>query len=143
MKVAYNTCYGGFGLSPKAETEYMKRKGVELFWYERFTKNNNKLTVRRMTSPPEEDCYLSYTASIKDLGEIIPLHSISNEFYHYNTFSSYDLDSRCDPDLIDVIEEMGDKANGECADISIEEIPDGADFEITEYDGREEIRQLW
>ena len=30
MKIAYNACFGGFGLSPLAETEYAKRKGIDL-----------------------------------------------------------------------------------------------------------------
>ena len=33
MKVAYNTCYGGFGLSPLAATQFAKKKGINLTWY--------------------------------------------------------------------------------------------------------------
>ena len=33
MKVAYNNCFGGFSLSPLAETEYRAKKGIKLTWY--------------------------------------------------------------------------------------------------------------
>jgi len=35
MKVAYNSCYGGFSLSPIGLTEFAKKKGIELTWYDR------------------------------------------------------------------------------------------------------------
>ena len=49
--------------------------------------------------------------------------------------------SRNDPALIQVIEEIGDKANGQCADLKIVEIPDGVDWEIAEYDGMEHVAE--
>jgi hypothetical protein len=55
-------------------------------------------------------------------------------------------DKRTDPRLIECIETLGDKANGQCACLRIEEIPDGAEFEITEYDGNESVeppRMSW
>ncbi len=49
-------------------------------------------------------------------------------------------------DLIRVVEELGDEADGMYADLSIAEIPDGAEFKIDEYDGSESVeppRQSW
>lgn len=48
---------------------------------------------------------------------------------------------RTDPDLIKVIEELGEEANGSCADLEIVEIPDDVEWEIDEYDGRERIAE--
>ena len=92
MKVAYNACYGGFGLSDKACKVLSEIKGKEV--------------------------------------------------------GSYDFngDDRSDPDLIKVIEDLGKEANGMCADLQIQEIPDGAEFEIDEYDGSESVeppRKSW
>ena len=45
---------------------------------------------------------------------------------------------RYDKDLIDVIEELGEKANGKHAEIAIEEI-EGYQYRIREYDGNEDV----
>lgn len=48
---------------------------------------------------------------------------------------------RHDPDLIKVVEELGEKANGRHAKIEIIEIPDGIEYEIEEYDGVEWVAE--
>lgn len=53
-------------------------------------------------------------------------------------WSEYDLD-RQDPLLIQVVEELGKKANGDCAQLAIKELPQGTEFRIREYDGGEWI----
>ena len=55
-------------------------------------------------------------------------------------------DDRTDPDLIKCVETLGDKANGSCANLKVIEIPDGVDWEITDYDGLEkveEVHRIW
>jgi len=54
--------------------------------------------------------------------------------------------SRYDELLIQVINEMGDEANGDCAELRIVEIPNGIAWEIDDYDGMERIvegHQSW
>jgi hypothetical protein len=46
---------------------------------------------------------------------------------------------RHDPVLIQVIEELGDKANGSCAKLAIEELPPMTPYRIDEYDGNERV----
>ena len=63
--------------------------------------------------------------------------------------SSYDVEEnknfydrridRDDPVLVQVVEKLGDKANGECAKLRIEDLPKGTLYRITEYDGYESI----
>lgn len=48
---------------------------------------------------------------------------------------------RDDPDLLQVIDELGVKANGECAKLSIVEIPDNVKWQIEEYDGYEHVAE--
>lgn len=49
---------------------------------------------------------------------------------------------RHDPDLIEVVRELGDRAAGHCAELRIVEIPDGVDYQIEEYDGNEHIAEV-
>lgn len=61
-------------------------------------------------------------------------------------YGSLNDESREDETLIAVIEQLGDKANGNCSNLAIKEIPDGAEYEITEYDGFEDVeppRKSW
>jgi hypothetical protein len=60
-------------------------------------------------------------------------------------WSLYDLISeidRSDPCLIEVVETLGDVANGMCARLKISEVPKGTLYRITEYDGLETIETL-
>lgn len=56
----------------------------------------------------------------------------------YPDFYSRDT-KRHDPILVKVVELLGDKANGYCAKLAIEEIADGTPYYISEYDGMESI----
>jgi len=69
-------------------------------------------------------------------------------------FDDYDKTNRADPSLVRIVEEMGDKANGQYAKLRIVDIPDDIamvcpvcgktadeDWEISEYDGFEHIAE--
>lgn len=55
----------------------------------------------------------------------------------------YDDDeiSRDDPLLVQVVEELGDASWCEFSRLTVKEIPDGSEWEIEEYDGRESLRK--
>jgi hypothetical protein len=48
---------------------------------------------------------------------------------------------RNDPDLVRIVKELGLKANGSNADLSVITIPDGTDWVIEEYDGKEWVAE--
>lgn len=53
---------------------------------------------------------------------------------------------RNDPMLIHVVEKLGEKADDKYARLKIVEIPDGVDWEVEEYDGKEwvsEVHRTW
>jgi hypothetical protein len=112
MKVVINRCYGGFGLSDDAIMRYAELKGINL-----------------VMEPSDS----------KIMGATFYVDGIKDD-EHY--FSYYDLSSdRSDPFLIQVVEEMGDKANGWAADLSIVDIPEEVEWTIEEYDGREWVAE--
>lgn len=49
--------------------------------------------------------------------------------------------ARNDPKLVEVVERLGDRANGIHAKLEIVEIPDGVEWEINEFGGQEEIHE--
>lgn len=49
---------------------------------------------------------------------------------------------RNDPALVQVVEELGDKANGSCTELFITDIPAGTLYRIDEYDGLESVMTI-
>jgi len=109
VKVAINKCFGGFDLSDEAH-ERLIELGVE-FHKTWDTVKSGKLYVK--------------ASNLIHFGK-----------YHSN-FSDYE--NRTNPLLIQVIEELGEKANGRFGQIEIVEIPDDIEWEIDDYDGVETI----
>ena len=138
MKVAYSTQLGLFELNHLATMELAKRKGLTLtaytYSFEKGIYNKEPDTC----DPDLSDCvYLT-----KDMGDKI--HAYRSVLAHEFDFDSNE--SRCDKDLIAIIELLGEKANTHFSDLQIKEIPDGARFEITNDEGVEDVvrpRPTW
>ena len=129
-EVVINSCYGGFGLSPKAIKRYLELKGKECFVY----LNNVKLETDEKIENNKNRMFLEYYT--KDFGEIVAYTGNIEEF----RFSVYALD-REDKDLIRVIKELGTKADGTFSKLKIIEIPEDIEYTIEEYDGLESIEE--
>lgn len=135
MKVVVNRCYGGFGLSDKACEMVMNRKGLGCFRYKQ-TKYDYRDGVKEYTRYEKFDnngLFAHYQTI--DLGEKVD--KLPNETHWY----CGNLD-RDDADLIAVVEELGEDANGRFAKLEVMEIPDGVDWEIDDYDGMETIHEV-
>lgn len=128
MKVVVNRCFGGFGLSDEAVENVMNRKGFNCFRYE------ESMFGGYVRCKKFQRSILGFY-STKDLGQEI--NYIPRESYWYEG----NLD-RDDPDLIAVVEELGERANGRCAELEVVEIPDDVKWEIDDYDGIETIHEV-
>jgi len=116
-KIVFNSCFGGASLSDKAVERYAEIKGITLF------KSDEEFLTSHYYRC-SEDVY----DTLSDLEK--------NNFY----FSGYHiLINRTDPVLIQVIEELGKEANGNSADLQIDELPAGTQYHIHEYDGSETV----
>jgi len=125
LKVVVNHCYGGFGLSAAAIVELYKRgsKVVEAFDPEKYYGTKN---------------WEAEHEKHKSCGSVFFDGKILND--------CKDGDRRGDAALVSVVEEMGARADGQCAKLQVVEIPDGIDWTIEEYDGQEwvaEAHRTW
>ena len=58
-------------------------------------------------------------------------------------YSSYELElNRVDPVLVQVVEELGQSASGQFADLRIAELEPGTKYRISEYDGQEIVMTI-
>ena len=52
-----------------------------------------------------------------------------------------DCEVRSNPDVVDVVESLGELSWGECAELKVVEIPDGISWEVSNYDGMECVEE--
>ena len=130
MKIILNKCYGGFDVSKEAYMLYAKKKGLELYQYTSDF-NNFEKSIYKKTN--DEVLFKNYF--IKDMGDNIEINN--KDYEKYNLY--LDDKHRQDPILIEVVEELGDKASGRFGELEVIEIPDNCYYIIDEYDGVETI----
>ena len=137
MKVVINRCFGGFGLSKEACQRYWDIKGQQV-WIEDDARFMSLGLFTVWLVPPEQrveskegDAF--YTLSLDERKEY-------NASYSSQTWCYREID-RNDPTLVQVVEQLGDVANGSHAELAIVEIPDNVQWEIDEYDGREHVAE--
>jgi hypothetical protein len=138
-KIIYNACYGGFSLSHEAVLRYAEIKGIKLY-----PEKNKEFDYGRIvfytywTVPTEER--VGYLEGEAWANATIEERVAANKKYDECVISDREID-RADPALAQVVEELGDKANGMCAKLSIYEVPAGERYRIDEYDGYESVMQ--
>jgi hypothetical protein len=126
MKVVKNACFGGFRLSHAAVMRYAELTGMTLYPFVDDTNDISKAPHRwdGRTKPP--------------LGLI---HYCTKPRYSdKHAFSPSNIE-RTDPALVQVVEELGEKANGKHAELVVVEVPDDVVWSIDNYDGVETIHE--
>ena len=126
-KIVYNACFGGFGLSHEAIMRYAEIKGIALY-----VKEEAGLGHHYYLCPPDEFERIYAEEYAKPVGP--DRFDASSRLY----FSDRDIE-RNDPVLVQVVEELGDLANGPYAKLKITEVPAGTLYRIDEYDGSESV----
>lgn len=128
MKIVINKCYGGYGLSIKAIKQLIKLRSKVIEKTPASSFCGGKAAAKSELSR-YKNCGDGYKTSF---GSIL---------YKAGVFYTVDRYMRTDPKLIKVVEKLGEKANGDCAELKVIEIPDGIEYEISEYDGIEHIAE--
>lgn len=116
MKIVVNSCYGGFGLSDEAFDWLIMNKA----W-----------TVTK---------YLKDGKTLKDKNAKLTLTDKPEFYGKYWAVMERD-ELRIDKDVIECVERLGNKANGNHAILRIAEIPNNIKWEIDEYDGIESVHE--
>lgn len=129
MKVVYNGCYGGFGLSHDGVMRYAAIKGLSLYAFV-----DKRLAGEAAMSDRSQRPYDPKTDSGVMCVHYYTTPEPSNDSY----WSAYDID-RTDPALVQTVEEMGDRAGSDYSKLRIEDVPTGALWRIDEYDGSERV----
>ena len=111
MKVAINKQHGGFGLSDKAFENLLELRGIEF-----------------------EKVECSFGGS----NYYVKGH-VGDDKYFVSQYDHYE--PRNDPNLISIIEKLGDDAHGWAATLKIVEIPNDVEWQIEEYDGVEWVAE--
>lgn len=161
MKIVINNDYGGYSLSPLAIKRFAEITGQSCYFFNKnYTKDGlygnyyeisleeaNKTLFCTVFNVKNPNDYLSkfhkkdHKSKTKE--EIIEENKIWNQIYLDLRMFSED---RTNPLLLQIVEELGDKADGSCASLKIIDIPDDMEYEIEEYDGKEwvsEIHNRW
>ena len=135
MKVVYNGCYGGFGLSDKGLETYLKRKEITYFMVPTKESFGSSVTFFK-AEPAKEIVEKIKTGDKYDRGLYTKEES---KWINDNTIYEHNLNiERHDPALVSLVEELGKEANSMCADLKIEDIT-GNKYRINEYDGNESV----
>lgn len=126
VKVVINRCFGGFGLSDEAIEWLIQNKGWKV------VKSDEEGKLPDEESENQAPIIEWHPHVMGGLGR----YSIIRLKYGNNSGGF-----RINPDLIEVIEVLGEKANGRYAELKIVEIPNDVEWSIEEYDGVEWIAE--
>lgn len=135
-------CFGGFGLSHKAIMRYAKLAGIKLYPFIEKRDKDDNLDWHHFL-PFTNKLRLEYILKDK---HYMTIHYATEPLNKDGTYindaywSPYDV-KRTDPILVQVVEELGEEANGEHAKLQVVSIPGNVKWEISEYDGLEHIQE--
>jgi hypothetical protein len=141
-RIVINDCFGGFGISNDAVLRYLELLGKPV-WSEIDEKWKSLEIWKYWLVPPEAD---RVEPSPSNWGEMTVAERVAhNQAYKQQVFNPMDI-ARDDAYLVQVIEELGELANGKHAKLKVVEIPVDVDWQIEEYDGNEwvaEVHRTW
>lgn len=87
-------------------------------------------------------CYGGYGLSDLALSRLSEITGKSITLCYDEYGWATDNETRTAPELVQVVEELGEKANGSFANLIVVEVPDDVNWVIEEYDGYETIEEV-
>lgn len=130
LKIVYSPCYGGFSVSEAGILRYAELKGIKLYV------EKGKFGLNTYWTKPKEE--IEGLLSEDEFYSATQEQRVrSNQLHTEHTICNRKF-VRHDPILVQVIEELGDKASGQCAELRIFET-ESRMYRIDEYDGYESV----
>jgi hypothetical protein len=133
--IVINDCHGGFGLSAMAIERYHDIMNRPV-WIE--TNRMCSLVKTVWLVPLDQRVELPGPKEWQTMTDKEKLNY--NDRYNNQVWSDRDL-VRDDPVLIQVVRELGTRANAPVAKLKIVEIPASVEWQIEEYDGKEWVAE--
>ncbi len=133
--IVINDCHGGFGLSATAIERYHDIMNRPV-WIE--TNRMCSLVKTVWLVPLDQRVELPGPKEWQTMTDQEKLNY--NDRYNNQVWSDRDL-VRDDPVLIQVVRELGTRANAPVAKLKIVEIPASVEWQIEEYDGKEWVAE--
>ena len=121
MKIVINKFYGGFGLSDEAVLRYAELAGITLYKHEN-----------------EYGCIDYYRVPKYEYDDVEIKNPTAYSVLDSLMFFSSTI-ARNDPFLVQVVQELEEKANDYMSKLKVVEIPDDVDWEIHEHEGIETV----
>lgn len=134
-KVVINACHGGFGLSEAGILRYAAIRGITPYP----EPGRFKWDTTWWTLPPEGRP-AEILADEEWRAASLEARIASNKAYSASTLCPREI-ARDDAALVQAVEELGENANGDHAQLKVVEIPAGVEWEIDEYDGLEWVAE--
>jgi hypothetical protein len=135
MKVVINDCHGGFSLSQKAVERYLELKGIKVY------PEPDRFGIKYWLVEPGDQRMRIVDVTAEEWREkTLEERRSYNERYSAQVFYDRDV-PRDDVALVQTVEEIGQLADGHCAQLKIVEVPDDANWYIEDYDGLEWVAE--
>jgi len=129
-RIVINACYGGFGVSIEAMKALVERGSdvIATVTMEEYTRGN---------------ILPSFLAELVDAGDGYQTQKWARSLFKDGLvyYIEREREGRTDPILVNVVEELGEMANGPHAELKIVDVPDDVEWEIAEYDGIEWVAE--
>jgi uncharacterized protein YnzC (UPF0291/DUF896 family) len=156
MEIVVNKCYGGFRLSPLATARLAELKGRKCYFYTDARDASDNLILNgplvQISMEQAKNEFIWYAYDIPEADEKLrekkkwremtdEERRAQNKLYDQHSIDHGRELERNDPHLVQVVNELGEKANGPHAKLTIVEVPDGVEWELDEYGGIESVHE--